>query len=280
MTKIILRKTTNAIFLAIVLIAGTFAALSPSFMVGAQAQQFNGMDERYNSYQPEYGTDNKYNSYEPEYGMNSYDHKQSYKKDSNSYDKSKDSNNVIVKKNKCNNIIVNLNGFNGALPTSDLGALATDEAQAEDEGANGVNSGNDGRGDDGRGDDGRPSGHDSNSRFVCINNNNYNVGGETPEPLNCEECFEENLSPEQVIAFEAFLENTLPIAIGGEIIEINNIADLCEALEIATTEVSVEFIAILLNGVLTQGGITDIDVREDIILCVGDALGIDIPIIS
>ena len=32
----------------------------------------------------------------------------------------------------------------GALPTSDLGALAT-EAQAEDEGANGANSGNGGR---------------------------------------------------------------------------------------------------------------------------------------
>ena len=38
--------------------------------------------------------------------------------------------------------------------------------------------------------------------------------------------------------------------------------------------------AILLNGVLIQGGITDIDEREDIILCVGDALGIDILIIS
>ncbi len=161
------------------------------------------------------------------------------------------------------------------MPTSDLGALATDEAQAEDEGANGVNSGN-----DGRGDGGRQSGSDSDSRFVCINNNNYNVGGETPEPLNCEECFKENLSPEQVIALEAFLENTLPMPIGGEIIEINNIADLCEALEIATTEESVEFIAILLNGVLIQGGITDIDEREDIILCVGDALGIDILIIS
>ena len=83
---------------------------------------------------------------------------------------SKDSSsNVIVKKNKFNNIIVNLNGFNGALPTSDLGALATDEAQAEDEGANGVNSGN-----DGRGDGGRQLGHDSDSRFVCIYNNNNN----------------------------------------------------------------------------------------------------------
>ena len=70
MSKIISTKKTSAIFLAIVLIAGTFAALSPSFMIGAHAQQ--------------YGMDKKYNSYEPDYGMNSYDDKQSYGKD-NSY---------------------------------------------------------------------------------------------------------------------------------------------------------------------------------------------------
>ena len=39
----------------------------------------------------------------------------------------------------------------------------------------GANSGN-----DGRGDDGRPSGHDSDSRFVCINNNNNAVVEEEP----------------------------------------------------------------------------------------------------
>ena len=42
--------------------------------------------------------------------MNSYD-KKPYEKD-NSYDKSKD-NSVTVKKIKCNNINVNLNGFSG-----------------------------------------------------------------------------------------------------------------------------------------------------------------------
>ena len=95
MTKIILRKTTSAIFLAIVLIVGTFAAISPSFMIGAHAQQ--------------YGMDQRYNNYEPDYGMDSYDDKKSYGKD-NSYDKSKDSSSVSVKKIKCNNINVNLNG--------------------------------------------------------------------------------------------------------------------------------------------------------------------------
>ena len=56
MTKIILKKTTSAIFLAIVLIIGTFAVISPSFMVGAQAFPMH-------------------NNYEPDYGMNSHDDK-------------------------------------------------------------------------------------------------------------------------------------------------------------------------------------------------------------
>ena len=66
---------------------------------------------------------------------------------------------------------------------TDLGALAT-EAQAEDEGANGANSGNDGRG----GDDGRSSGHDSNSRFICINNNDNSGGAGGEEPKKCDDC--------------------------------------------------------------------------------------------
>ena len=109
-------KTTkaNSVFLATVLVAGIIALSYPSFMIGAQAQEFNGMDDkRYNNYEQDYGQDNKYNSYEPEYGtdygMNSYDDKKPYGQD-NSYDKSKDSNSVTVKKIKCNNINVNLNG--------------------------------------------------------------------------------------------------------------------------------------------------------------------------
>ena len=58
MIKIVLRKI-NACFLGIVLIVGTFAAISPSFMIGAHAQQFNGMDQRYNNYEQDYGQDNK-----------------------------------------------------------------------------------------------------------------------------------------------------------------------------------------------------------------------------
>ena len=58
------------------------------------------------------------------------------------------------------------------MPTSDLGALATETQAEEDEGANVPNSGNDSIGSN----DGRSSGLHSKSRFVCINNNNNNVG--------------------------------------------------------------------------------------------------------
>jgi len=66
-------------FLAIVLVAGTIAAISPSFIIrtAAQAEPYYGMDDRYNSYEPieyqiEY-TDN--NSYESEYPSYTPDYK-------------------------------------------------------------------------------------------------------------------------------------------------------------------------------------------------------------
>ncbi|HEX6294168.1 MAG TPA: hypothetical protein VFZ46_03370 [Nitrososphaeraceae archaeon] len=70
-SKIVSTKTTSAIFLAIVLVAGTFAAISPSFIIGVNAQS-ESYDYGYNSYEPEY-TDKAYNSYESDYGMDSYD---------------------------------------------------------------------------------------------------------------------------------------------------------------------------------------------------------------
>ena len=64
------RTTTkvSAVFLATVLIAGTIALSFPSFMIGsAQAQSYYGMDNRYDSYEPEY-TDKTYSGYEQDYG--------------------------------------------------------------------------------------------------------------------------------------------------------------------------------------------------------------------
>ena len=86
MNKIVSTKKTSAIFLGIVLVAGTIALSSPSFIVGdVQAQRDYGMDKKYNSYEQDYGMDKKYNSYEQDYGMdkkyNSYE--QDNGKDSN-----------------------------------------------------------------------------------------------------------------------------------------------------------------------------------------------------
>ena len=160
--------------------------------------------------------------------MNSYD-KKPYEKD-HSYDKSKD-NSVTVKKIKCNNINVNLNGFSGnTIDTAPpgLAALAT-EAQAEDEGANGA-SGNNGR----EGGDGRSSGHDSNSRFICINNND-NSGGATDdgEEQSCDDCVAA-ISPQLRTAINDILDGADPVTIPGTqppiTIDANNVDELCEEL--------------------------------------------------
>jgi hypothetical protein len=66
--NIVSTKKTNAVFLAIVLVAGTIVLSSPSFMIGnVAAQRDYGMD----SYEQKlYG-----NSYESDYGKDSYDKK-------------------------------------------------------------------------------------------------------------------------------------------------------------------------------------------------------------
>ena len=190
MNRLVLTKI-NACFLAIVFLVGTFAAITPSFIIGVNAQA------------------------EP-YGMdNSYDDKQSYGKDSNSYDKSKDS--TIVKKVKCNNINVNVNGFNGVkvgtLPTALNGLATDDEAQASDEGEIGASSFG-----SGGGSDGRPSSGQGSDKW-CINNNKFVVvEAETPEPepeepLTCEECFGVDSALQAVIA-EYLVDVTIDVTFG------------------------------------------------------------------
>ncbi len=117
-----------------------------------------------------YDNDYSYDSdYEPEYSSYKLDYKpeyNSYGKDNNHY-KSKDSSSNV----KCNNINVNVNGDIDIGASQALGDLATEAQASADEGEVGASSFESG---------GRTSGHDSDSRFVCINNNNNNVGGETP----------------------------------------------------------------------------------------------------
>ena len=257
MNKIDSTNKINAGFLILLLIAGTFAAISPSFIFGAHAQ--------------EYGIQQKYNSYESDYEMdNGNDEKKSYGKENNYY-KSKDSSNV-----QCNNVNANLNGFNGVqvgtLPTA-LNGLATDnEAQASaDEGEIGASS-------SGSNDDSRPSGHDSDSRVVCIyNNNNIVLEGEEPisdggeEPISelCEECFAANSMLQTAIEdfldeFDGVISTTFITVSAGEIIaedfitgaQINTLERFCNQIENAAETIGVplsdELIRFILLGIIEE----------------------------
>ena len=83
-SKIVYTKITTAIILAFILIAGTFAVISPPFITGAnaQAQPYYGYNNygspEYpdNRYQKSYGNDNSY--YETQYSSYKPDYKPKY----------------------------------------------------------------------------------------------------------------------------------------------------------------------------------------------------------
>ena len=83
MSNIKSTKRNGAVFLAAVLVAGIFAAISPSFIIGVNAQHETkyGMDTGYNSYEPDYGMDKRYNSYSSQYHQE-YKNKNNYNKKS------------------------------------------------------------------------------------------------------------------------------------------------------------------------------------------------------
>jgi hypothetical protein len=196
-------------------------------------------DDAKDSDELEYGTDSydKKPSYgsEPEYGMDSYDKKaygnddygtqySSYGKD-NSY-KSKDSNSVTVKKVKCNNINVNVNGLDLNLTSVPLFSKVLGfEAQESDEGYSGASSyGNNG------GNYGDKSRSDGDFKFICINNNNNTVIGDGDGDGNgngngngnvdeCESCFDE-------------VTLTFPIVVDLPNLEItiDNFQELCDLI--------------------------------------------------
>src|ERR671910_2297546 len=217
----------SAAFLATVLVAGIIALSSPSFMVGAQAA--------------------------PGYGMDSYDKK------SNGKD-------VSIKKVKCNNINVNVNGL--TLNTTSvpfLSDLLGSEAYASDEGDNGASSYGKGGsyGSDGSYGD-KKSGSDKSFKFVCINNNNNNVAGgnvtapptPTPEPPvnECEECFDDLTVDLQVILNAALAEG---FTIGElEVPAGSTVEELCELLDgVAPLEITLRD----LIGFIFSEGITNED---------------------
>ena len=264
------RTTTtkvSAVFLATVLIAGTIALSFPSFMIGsAQAQSYYGMD----SYQK------------------SYD-----KKDNK--DKSKDS--VNIKKVKCDNINVNVNGI--ALNVTSFPFLSGIAAE-EDDGAD-RNMGSYGSYGSGGsyGSDGSYGGHSDKDKdsfkFVCINNNNNVGGGNVTEPEpepdeeTCEECFA-LLGPNVTAFIETAIQSNITIGdfefIGSS---TSTIEDFCDALrdfgilELDFLDIVGFILELIDDGVLTpesdpEGFEEEINDIIDFLLCLNRAGLVDINI--
>ena len=207
----------SAAFLATVLVAGIIALSSPSFMTGAQAQEYYGMDR---------------------------DNKKSDKKD------------VSVKSVKCNNVNVNVNGLELNLSSVPfLSGLLTSEADEGERGAGSYGSNGYGNGGS-YGDKSRSDGdfkficiNNNNNTVVGVDDGDDN-GGVTPpppvEPPTCDECFAD-LSAELQAAINNFLATQPDIVVGPIIIGagVNTIGELCALLNglptpLALTEAEIE----------------------------------------
>jgi hypothetical protein len=238
--KKVLTKTANAIFLAIVLVAGTITLFSPSFMTGAQAQEYYGGKE---------------NNYENHYGKDTY--------------KSKDSNSVIVKKINCNNVNVNVNGLEiDVLPLALANLLQGDE---DERGAGSYGGGERSYGSG-------QSGYDNNSfKFICINNNNNTVieaetpiEDECPEADEIESCFRQFLLDALFPNFVDELESGITVEINGQEVTLRSFEDICEALEGLTTFGELRFaVESILQEVL---GFVPMNI--EFFSCIAEALGI------
>jgi hypothetical protein len=156
LNKIISTKKINVIFLATMLIVGTFALMSPSFMNSAQAE-------------PGYDKPQQYPSYKPDYNY-----------------KSKDT--IGIKKVNCNNVNLNVNDVSvnnnvGRPPVGDFTTLDTPSSETESQGITANNFANGEKPNNGFKKD------KDGFVYVCINNNNNrgadddddNGNGPTPE---------------------------------------------------------------------------------------------------
>jgi hypothetical protein len=246
LTKKVLKKEASAIFIAIVLVLGTIALTLPSFSVEAQATKIRDNDYENDDQEKKSYDKDDYKSEYTSYGKYEDRDHDKYNKDSSS--------SVSIKKVKCNNINVNLNGIDvniGGLPnngpvTGPM-ALAQEEADDNELESNSIENDNDGR--DGHSD------YDKDS-IVCINNNNNIVVGEPK--LTCEECFTKNLNDEE-------LENLIQILI---LIDLDDLDGLCEALSDPTISNQEKILGIV--SLLTASGVNDEDTIRDILECLED----------
>jgi len=304
LTKTVLRKTTSAIFLVIVLVVGTFAAISPSFPgVNAQSGPYNyGMDDRYSDYRQDYGMDDSYDKkpYEPKpkqktYGNNYEQDYPSYNQDYSSYGKdnygkdrgydksNKDSNRSdLLKKLKCNNINANLNNvdanFGTPIPSDGTEGGANGEALAaqgsEAISANGLMNGAS-NGDRSFVD------RENNFAFVCINNNNNtvveapSVEDECPEADEIESCFRQVLSDSLFPRFVEALESEagITVEINGQEVTLRSFEDICFALEGLTFEQLTIAIGDIIAGAEIELTFPSL---SGLIQCISTALDIDL----
>jgi hypothetical protein len=279
--KISLTKS-NAIFLATVLVLGTFAAISPSsFIIGvnAQTEPYYEMENGYSSYEaepleypPQY-TEREYNNdnYESKYT--------SYGKD-NSY-KSKDR--ASIKKINCVNINTNINingNSNGDInnfarsPGNGIATAAEDETEGDFSTSSFEN---------GERYNGYDDGYKKDKDFDCIIGNNNN-NGETGDSDGvgdgvgdgveaCVDCFEEYLDPTQLADVNTALEGGVEITIEGTGVIINSLQDLCNELEGATIQQAIAAVNDVLGAAEVQlEGTTGVLLMQ----CIAAALGINI----
>jgi hypothetical protein len=265
LTKIVSIKETSAIFLAIVLLLGTIALTVPSFSVEAQATSDREKD---------YDNDKK-DSYGKDKDDESRDHDKEYDEDDEkSYGKDKDddkskkdsSNSVFVKKVKCNNINVNLNGVDVDLGLPINGPIAVaQEAEEDDEEqeSNSIKSNDDDESDEGKD---RQSDSNKNSKIVCINNNNNIVIGEE-EPPTCEDCFTTILTKEKLDdLIEAIIEDGGP----------PSLEELCDFIAGDLSEEGRAFISDRLFVLGEDVGISE-DKINKILDCLEEVFGGDFP---
>ena len=299
MTNSTVTTKISAVFLATVLVLGTIVLSSPSFIVRA-AQATSDHDKNYNDNddnKKSYGKDRdrddksrdheKYDDNKKSYGKDRDESKYtSYGKDRDS-DKSKDSSSVSIKKVKCNNINVNVNGLELNVLPPVLSGLIESEAQASDEGERGASSYGSGSG----GYDGEKSRSDGDFKFVCINNNNNTVFGvdededgvtPPPQPIEdkCEECFNANATLAGIITDLLEVPGAIPLSpqFEGVVIgtDVTTIAELCDFLndEIAEGNISqtAEALATVISIILSSSPHPDVteDSFIDLVNCLLD----------
>jgi hypothetical protein len=227
-------------FLAIVLVTGTIAAISPSFIikgVNAQAQPYyDGMD----SYDDKksYGIDNSY--YESQYSSYKPDYKPKYSSnDKHDRDKSKkdSSKSVSINKLKCINTNLNINGNN----TGDI------NVGNKGQGYLGVSSSSGGYGGDGYskqdiGFDCVINNNNTNTNVVTVGGNVTDGNGDVTEPETCEECFRAFLTEDQIDIFlgSATLEGYCDAIESGNLDEAEVRADLAGDASMADINAIIE----------------------------------------